>query len=424
MAQHVGTLLWEMRTRAGFSLGKLAQKAGLNKSTLSRWEAGVGQPRVPELEAVLAALGAGANQRALAFACIEAPRALRHLRQTAPDTVLGTPPSKGDLLQALRFRKGWTQEQTAAHLGVDRTAIAHWERGDRTPSNEQMQALCFTLDAQEEELIALTTKQGLAAPECVAALPFGEKVAWVEQRLAYLLAQPLLWGLEILILEREAWSLAAQKEEACPLLARVLAEHALGYRNAERWSEAGQMAQQALNLLPRQTEEPDFVLRAAIVSASVAVYSSPRPAPERGLPILLHWRQCTVLPEYLAWMLSDMAKYLMQAGQSETALDLARQARYQAEASSNPIEPYLRQMDLGRLLVQAGQPHAALAQFPEPLFRTHPGYAWDLMAHAEAHLRAGHLSEAHDWLQRAQEMIQLHAINHLRAQADTLAQQL
>jgi hypothetical protein len=36
---------------------------------------------VAELEAVLRALGASAGQRALVFAHIEAPRALRHLRQ-------------------------------------------------------------------------------------------------------------------------------------------------------------------------------------------------------------------------------------------------------------------------------------------------------------------------------------------------------
>lgn len=67
------------------------------------------------------------------------------------------PPTGGDLLRAMRLRKGWTQQQTAAQVGVVRTAVAHWERGERLPSTEQIQALCDALEAREEELIVLTT---------------------------------------------------------------------------------------------------------------------------------------------------------------------------------------------------------------------------------------------------------------------------
>ena len=55
MSEPVGTLLWEMRAAAGFSLGELARRAGLSKATLSQWESGQRQPRVAELEATLRA---------------------------------------------------------------------------------------------------------------------------------------------------------------------------------------------------------------------------------------------------------------------------------------------------------------------------------------------------------------------------------
>ena len=58
MAELVGTLLWEMRTAANLTLGKLAQQTGVSKAALSRWEAGLRQPRVSELEAVLDVLNA------------------------------------------------------------------------------------------------------------------------------------------------------------------------------------------------------------------------------------------------------------------------------------------------------------------------------------------------------------------------------
>src|SRR5262249_49136441 len=68
MAERLGTLLWELRTAGGWSLGRLAGKAGVDKSALSRWEAGTRRPRVAELEAVLDALQASPDQRARLFA--------------------------------------------------------------------------------------------------------------------------------------------------------------------------------------------------------------------------------------------------------------------------------------------------------------------------------------------------------------------
>src|SRR5207248_1096237 len=64
----LGALLWEWRHRRGLSLGQLARAAGVHKATLSRWEAGARQPRVPELEAALRALDVSATEAALAFA--------------------------------------------------------------------------------------------------------------------------------------------------------------------------------------------------------------------------------------------------------------------------------------------------------------------------------------------------------------------
>ncbi|HLV79400.1 MAG TPA: helix-turn-helix transcriptional regulator [Chthonomonadaceae bacterium] len=145
-----------LRTERGWSLGQLARQAGLSKAALSQWEAGRRQPRVAELEAVLDVLEASPTQRARAFAGIAAPRAVRHLRQKSVHGGLGPPPTAGDLLQALRLRQGCTQAEAAARVGVNDSSVARWERGERLPSTEQMQALCYALGAREEELVALT----------------------------------------------------------------------------------------------------------------------------------------------------------------------------------------------------------------------------------------------------------------------------
>src|SRR5262245_65761943 len=74
MTEQVGMLLWELRTARGWTLGQLAQSAGVSKSALSYWEAGKRLPRVAELEATLDALSATSAQRARAFAFIQAPQ--------------------------------------------------------------------------------------------------------------------------------------------------------------------------------------------------------------------------------------------------------------------------------------------------------------------------------------------------------------
>jgi len=173
-SENLGPLLWEWRTRRSLSLGQLAQAAGLHKSALSRWESGKRLPRVPELEAVLRALDVSAAEAALAFACIPAPRALQHLQhELAPLT--SSPLTRGDLLHALRVRQGWTQAQVAHHLGVSAQLVARWERSERLPSQEQIQALCYALGARLDEVVALTTglfgAEGAGPPALLMTLP-------------------------------------------------------------------------------------------------------------------------------------------------------------------------------------------------------------------------------------------------------------
>src|SRR6266851_3033403 len=123
MENSLGVLLREWRIDRQWSIDRLAARAMVAKSTVSEWETGAHQPCVPQLEAVLAALGASAEQRQRALALIRAPRAIRQLRaESAPVATgggeMGAMPASGDLLRALRCRAGLSQEQVAAALGV------------------------------------------------------------------------------------------------------------------------------------------------------------------------------------------------------------------------------------------------------------------------------------------------------------------
>lgn len=413
MAEQVGTLLWEWRTAAGWSLGQLAQRAGVSKSALSRWESGLRQPRVPELEATLEALGATQAQRSLALARIEAPRALRLLRTPVKTSVLGTPPSAGDLLRALRQRGGWAQEQIALRLGVGQNTIARWERGERLPSSEQMQALCYALEAREEEVIALTTGRFAEAP---AEIPTDHaQVLDILNALLYS-SHTELSDLHYLLLERGLWQQAAKEERAYSLLARTYAEHAHHLSLYNRWEEVKTLATRALALSPKEGPAPNHILRAALKLAASEVYGGRRQAPERGLRLLQAWLPRASEPNYRAWILSDMGEYLAISGQRESAVALSWKALGITEQ-----EREMRGIDHGRLLLLAGHPDKALEQMPTVSEQERGIFVYEAVTRCKAYLALGKPGEASAWLQRAYAVMETYNLRYNRPEADTLA---
>lgn len=422
MQKQIGTLLWEMRTARGLSMSELARRAAISKATLSYWEAGKRIPRTMELEAVLVALGATAAQKTQAFAAIHAPRAVRHLRDEAK-AEWGTPPALGDLLRAMRLRKGWTQEQTAVALEVGQGTVARWERGERTPANEQMQMLCYLLGAREAEIETLTAGRFADVLPETASQAWEEQVYHIHVRLTQFRTQDFqsCWELLFLGLERKAWLLATQNSSAGLALTSVLAHHAEQHCRHEHWAEAHRLSQRALLLRQKQSLDEDTRLRAALAHAASAVYQGHRLFPERGLRVLQQHFSAASRPEFRAWMLSDMAEYAALAGQTDSALKWAAQAVAVACECDNEAEVYLRRSDYAQRLLQAGFSGAALEQLREPMEYNAVQYTGDLLLFAEAHLIENHLSEAHDWLNKARAVVEAGDLPSLRAKTDALA---
>ncbi|MBE1601301.1 helix-turn-helix transcriptional regulator [Streptomyces stelliscabiei] len=68
----------------------------------------------------------------------ERVKARIHVRRSLPEPALRV---------ALRKRAGLTQKELAEILGVDRTAIAHWEAGRRTPDGSRLDDYAEALEA-------------------------------------------------------------------------------------------------------------------------------------------------------------------------------------------------------------------------------------------------------------------------------------
>ena len=54
-----------------------------------------------------------------------------------------------------RKAAGLTQQQVADALGLDRTAIAHYEMGDSMPNIKNLQKICKLFDVKIEALLNL-----------------------------------------------------------------------------------------------------------------------------------------------------------------------------------------------------------------------------------------------------------------------------
>jgi transcriptional regulator with XRE-family HTH domain len=325
----------------------------------------------------------------------------------------------------LRRRRGWAQQQVADRAGVGRTAVVRWENGERLPSSEQMQALCFLLGAREEEFVALTAGR-FSEPVPDPALQWDEKAAVLLWRRDQFSRGGISTPGELfyLSLEHHAWLLAAQHEQAKPVLAQILAFHAQELGNHKHWSEAGAIARRALALVPRQEQEPEWVLRAALMHAAAAVFAGHRIAPDRGISELGGWLPHSTTPAFSAWILSDLAQYTALAGQAQRGVEIAARALTVGAEGHNVADRALRLRDYGRLLMEAGRLEEALDHLPCTRAEDGDVFGHEALARAEIHARLGNVSASQDWLQRAYTALPHLNAEHLRPQLDALAHQV
>jgi transcriptional regulator with XRE-family HTH domain len=418
-----------MRTARQLSLNGLAQRAGVSKRTLSYWESGTYQPCLPELEAVLNALGATAEQREDAVARIGAPRAARHLRQQPQIPVsaeeIGPLPCGGDLLRAMRHRRRLYLEQAAKGAGVSPGTLSRWEQGKVIPPPERLDALLTRLQAHPQERAALTDRSLFLAP------PLRETTASVDALRArcgaflwpsYVRPDDALLDLTYLTFAGWAWSLSAQSAPGRLLLAEIYSNYAAYLAYTHRFAEAGRAADRALDLLSDRAGPEQFFCRAAIASARAQVFRGARPAPQRGLEMLRLWLPLSPMQEYTSWILRDMAEYLVLEEANSEARALLMRACHIAQDCANPTELRLRKLDLARLHLRDGNagealPLAVLDPLDTPLRRADIALIW-----AEGLLALGERSGAQEWLQRACADIQTYDLAHLRPRASALAQ--
>nr|WP_309695937.1 helix-turn-helix transcriptional regulator [Armatimonas sp.] len=150
----ISSVIQEARQCQGLTLGALANKVGINKSTLSRWETGKTRPCAPELARVLEILDIPETMCRQCFQQVGTPRTDRYLVRDAAEQAR-LPVSGGELLRALRVRASYSQADAARRVAVTQSLLSRWENNGCWPGEEKLLRLCNTLGATPNEAIGL-----------------------------------------------------------------------------------------------------------------------------------------------------------------------------------------------------------------------------------------------------------------------------
>lgn len=318
--------LTALRKQQGLSLCQLATRSGISKSSLSRWEAGLVRPRVPELLTILSTLGVAEAERRTVLMLLSAPRgsdALATLAQTSPAEPILVPRT-GDLLRALRQRAGLTQKEVANWLGVQQASVARWEASTDWPSLQRLEALRPLLITSEEEFDALTHGPILEAGSATA--PDQDLVV------EYLdfMRNNAVWGnwdradLHFLGLEARLWVASGTSETYHRLLMAAYSAHARYLFVRRRYAEA----ERYLAYLLRSARTDDAkthtpTQEAVMMRATLLMRSDARPmnGAEAALRLLLPNRNLFVDPEYRAWFYMKLALAFATIGNATAATE-------------------------------------------------------------------------------------------------------
>ncbi|RYX85501.1 XRE family transcriptional regulator [bacterium] len=431
MQTSLGDFLRQLRRLRGLSQAEAALASAISRVTLNRWENGTSQPYAAAMEALLTALCATPQEQQQAFSLLGTPSARTRTRdmivRLGEQQGIGAGPEMGDLLRTLRMRRGLSQGEVAELIGVAERTLRRWEKSEVWPSAEQLHWLCCALDARPAERVALTDGPALPAKELSGA----PEDLWFQAHILYFYTSPeqrkSLKDLSFFLLENQAWPHALRSEAGRTSLSRIYGFHAAYLSYHQRWKESRYYSDRALDLLSPRSRPDEMRLLAGLSAARAVVYGGENVAPKRGLEMLYHWQDVGKWiegfkwPTYKAWLLSEMAEYLVLDGEIEKGLDLMQQACDLASMCENRSELSNRLLNAAQLLVWAGKPEEALS-----ICQSHNTglIAQFQLVEAEAFLNIAENACANVSFQRALCLIENKSLTHLTPRAQKLERRL
>jgi transcriptional regulator with XRE-family HTH domain len=305
-------LIRQHRTQRGFSLETLAVRTGLAKTTLLNWEAGRTKPGVRELEFLLQALEVSPRGRLTLLRALALPRTLALIPESE------RPPVTGDLLRALRLRRGLSQSEVARRLEIRQGTLAKWEKSEDWPSIERLSALCAVLGARHEEVEVILS--GVFLP---LHLPQDATVETLKEASQELIQQsqhhpdaPLL-DLHFLALESLLWF-----RQDNPVIHRMqlhIWQHHTSYLRMQRRFD--EMLPYCEKLIPQL----DFYGQVGVIHKAAALmrhdnsFAQSSKHHKKGIAFLKANQSVIGDPECQAWYWMELSSMLIEAGAHDDA---------------------------------------------------------------------------------------------------------
>lgn len=436
MSEGIGSYIRELRIGQRLNTAVLAQKAGIRRATLSEWQSGKRQPRLPELDAVLNALNASDTQKRKAREFLRTPTQIMRLREATDEKqrelieVAGTAPHGGDLIRAMRLRKGWTQATLAEKMGVSQATIVRWERAEGWLDTASLHTLCYLLGAHEGELTALTVGR-FSLSEQQPALTEEDIRAQLRHALfetRYSWSDYALTELRLLNLMAHAWSMAKQSRSGQHLLAFVNMEYADHLFLQRRFGECRAVANRTLDIYSALQLWDNNTNRVAIRLAEASAQNGSRQGLAKAISLMQRWLPHAFDPIFAGWMLRNLANFQAAGGKKEEAIVLARKALEITAQNIDSLDLHdyrYRLHDLAWILLQANR-----VQEAREIIAPDARYPICQMVSAEVYHRSGEPDKAHSLMEAVRtamentETISTFDTTYYRPEVETLAEQL
>jgi transcriptional regulator with XRE-family HTH domain len=187
----------------------------------------------------------------LALSMIPKPRSVHAMRQADAQgpvrlaEVGSRYPVGGDLLRALRLRKGWSRSEAGLAVGASAGAVSQWEQGHRRPSGDVLAGLAQALGADDDETSALladgpTRRPIFTVDEALRAMESAASEVWLGHGRGA--------DLKLALIEADVWRLAQTDPLGAALLGQTKSARAMAAIFFDNVSEARRLARSARDL--------------------------------------------------------------------------------------------------------------------------------------------------------------------------------
>jgi transcriptional regulator with XRE-family HTH domain len=433
MSADLGSILRQLRVRKDATLEAVSHAAGIAPSTLWRWETGRTCPRLPELDAVLTALGVPHDERVHILHHHPRARARKALVNAAPHEGASLQPighqallpGVGDLWRALRRRAGRSIGQLASQIGVAPSTVSRWERSVNAPSDDRLPDLLDVLEATDNERHVLRSRQ-TRLDLSTLEMPTDElaHIVW-NLRTGAGGDIRLLSDLDYLIAEE---ALGLRLAGGIPAVRRWLAfcyiEHARYLLWRGRRAESGSYAYRALALLAVPGSDTALSVEAAMLAARFEAYRGRKRHFSEGIRFLERWTKKALPGAGLANIYRDLAEFASNDGRVGQALWAIGTAKRLADAAGLDDLRMPNDIIHSRALLRAGHLEEGLDLVPAGR-ELPPGYQLlHLFVRARALIEMGLRSDAHHTLSRAHDVLERNGFEHERPHLAGLEQLL